>query len=261
MTLNLLDKIRSINYLLGNFHLNEDFLKSICEELGRLIVSNVYLYDNNGNIVCYSVHNEYYCEYNKGFLTSNSMPKEYMNLTKTLTGPMLNIYDSNPQCTSPEISNCIYDDRYTSIVPIFHSYEKIGAILLIRYNKPFTDEDQIICEHAFAIISLELARREIEEIKANSLEIASANIAFKSLSYSEIMVCREVFSQIKNKEGIIIANDIATDLFITRSIINNALKKLESAGIIVVKSLGVKGTYIKILNKNILINLENAPNN
>lgn len=261
MAIGLLNKIKSINYLLGNFHLNEDFLKNICEQLSKLVLANVYLYDNSGNIGCYSMHKNYYCEYNKDFLTSNSMPQEYMDITQTLTSPISNIYDSEPKCTCPGVDSCIYGNRYTSIVPIFYSYEKIGAILLIKYEQPFSDEDQIICEHAFAIISLELARKEIEEIKVNSYEIASANIAFNSLSYTEVMVCKEIFKIINNDEGIIIASEIAYNLYITRSIINNALNKLESAGIIVVKSLGVKGTYIKILNKNILDVLKKAPNN
>lgn len=261
MDIGLLNKIRSINYLLGNFHLNNEFLKTVCAQLSKLVLSNVYLYDNNGNILCYSTHENYYCEYNKDFLTSYSMPQEYMVITQTLTNPLLNIYESEPGCTCPEVNNCIYENRYTSIVPIFFSHEKVGAMLLIKYNEPFNDEDQIVCEHAFAIISLELARKEIEEIKINSYEIASANIAFNSLSYTEVTVCKEIFKIIDNNEGIIIASEIASNLFITRSIINNALNKLESAGIIVVKSLGVKGTFIRILNKNILNILKKAPNN
>ena len=39
---------------------------------------------------------------------------------------------------------------------------------------------------------------------------------------------------------------------ITRSVIVNALRKLESAGIIESKSLGMKGTYIKVLKEYFL---------
>lgn len=39
---------------------------------------------------------------------------------------------------------------------------------------------------------------------------------------------------------------------ITRSVIVNALRKLESAGVIESRSLGMKGTYIKVLNDKFL---------
>ena len=39
---------------------------------------------------------------------------------------------------------------------------------------------------------------------------------------------------------------------ITRSVIVNALRKFESAGVIESRSLGMKGTYIKVLNSALL---------
>jgi transcriptional pleiotropic repressor len=41
---------------------------------------------------------------------------------------------------------------------------------------------------------------------------------------------------------------VADDAGVTRSVIVNALRKLESAGIIESRSLGMKGTYIKVLS-------------
>ena len=38
---------------------------------------------------------------------------------------------------------------------------------------------------------------------------------------------------------------------ITRSVIVNALRKLESAGVIESRSLGMKGTFIKVKKKNL----------
>ena len=43
---------------------------------------------------------------------------------------------------------------------------------------------------------------------------------------------------------------------ITRSVIVNALRKLESAGVVEARSLGMKGTYIRILNDYLLEELE-----
>jgi transcriptional pleiotropic repressor len=48
-----------------------------------------------------------------------------------------------------------------------------------------------------------------------------------------------------------VASRIADRVGITRSVIVNALRKLESAGVIESKSLGMKGTYIRVLNDNL----------
>lgn len=44
------------------------------------------------------------------------------------------------------------------------------------------------------------------------------------------------------------ASKIADRVGITRSVIVNALRKFESAGVIESRSSGMKGTYIKVLN-------------
>ena len=45
-----------------------------------------------------------------------------------------------------------------------------------------------------------------------------------------------------------LASKIADRVGITRSVIVNALRKFESAGVIESRSSGMKGTYIKVLN-------------
>ena len=52
--------------------------------------------------------------------------------------------------------------------------------------------------------------------------------------------------------GLLVASKIADRAGITRSVIVNALRKLESAGVIETRSLGMKGTYIKILNDRLI---------
>ena len=58
-----------------------------------------------------------------------------------------------------------------------------------------------------------------------------------------------VFRKLKRKDGPVNASKIAYMLTITRSVIVNALRKLESAGVVEPKSQGMKGTHIKVLNE------------
>ena len=57
-------------------------------------------------------------------------------------------------------------------------------------------------------------------------------------------------------EGLLVASKIADSVGITRSVIVNALRKFESAGLIETKSLGMKGTYIRVKNEFLLDELK-----
>jgi transcriptional pleiotropic repressor len=59
---------------------------------------------------------------------------------------------------------------------------------------------------------------------------------------------QQIFAELDGTEGLLVASKIADRSGITRSVIVNALRKLESAGVIESRSLGMKGTHIKILN-------------
>jgi transcriptional pleiotropic repressor len=61
-----------------------------------------------------------------------------------------------------------------------------------------------------------------------------------------------IFEELNGEEGLLVASKIADQLGITRSVIVNALRKFESAGVIESRSLGMKGTYIKVKNPYLL---------
>ena len=50
--------------------------------------------------------------------------------------------------------------------------------------------------------------------------------------------------ELGGSEGIVVASRVADRVGVTRSVIVNALRKLESAGIIESRSLGMKGTFM-----------------
>jgi transcriptional pleiotropic repressor len=74
-------------------------------------------------------------------------------------------------------------------------------------------------------------------------------MAMRALSYSEVESVRHIISELGSSEGVVVASKVAYKAGVTRSVIVNALRKLESAGIIESRSLGMKGTYIKILSR------------
>ncbi|MDA8443062.1 MAG: GTP-sensing pleiotropic transcriptional regulator CodY, partial [Peptococcaceae bacterium] len=85
---------------------------------------------------------------------------------------------------------------------------------------------------------------------------AAVQIAMRTLSSSELEAVEHIFAELGGTEGLLVASKIADRVGITRSVIVNALRKFESAGVIESKSLGMKGTFIRVLNDYLLDELE-----
>jgi len=82
-----------------------------------------------------------------------------------------------------------------------------------------------------------------------SAQTEGAKTAIASLSFSELTLVLAVFSELKTGEGIIVAAKIAEKVEVPKTTAANALRKLEGAGMIEARSLGVKGMYIKVVNE------------
>ena len=119
---------------------------------------------------------------------------------------------------------------------------------MTRYAPPFNDEDLVLGEYGATVIGLEIQRRKSIEEEEEERQIAMVQMAIGTLSYSEIEAVQQIFAELDGEEGLLVASKIADRSGITRSVIVNALRKLESAGVIESRSLGMKGTRIKIIN-------------
>ena len=69
-----------------------------------------------------------------------------------------------------------------------------------------------------------------------------------------------MFAELDGTEGLLVASRIADNTGITRSVIVNALKKFDSAGVISTRSSGMKGTKIKVLNEAVFDELRKIDN-
>ena len=82
-----------------------------------------------------------------------------------------------------------------------------------------------------------------EENEEEKRKVAIVRSAINTLSYSELEAILHIFDELDGNEGILVASRIADRVGITRSVIVNALRKFESAGVIESRSSGMKGTY------------------
>lgn len=73
------------------------------------------------------------------------------------------------------------------------------------------------------------------------------------VSYSELKGIKVVIEALgDNDSGVVIASKLVGEAEVARSSIVNALKLLEVAGVVEARSLGMKGTYIKVLDRAVL---------
>lgn len=139
-----------------------------------------------------------------------------------------------------------------TVIPIRSKGSSLGALLLYHPGRDLENEQLILAETTSALAGMVLMQLTVDQEEEDTRNKELAAGAFDSLSYSEVEAIREILKNIDNNESIVVASKIADSLGITRSVIVNALRKFESAGVIESRSLGMKGTYIKVLNPYLL---------
>ena len=134
------------------------------------------------------------------------------------------------------------------IAPIDIAGERLGTLFIYKEEEQYLIDDIILCEYGATVVGLEMLRSVNEETAEESRKQQVVSSAISTLSFSEMEAIIHIFEELEGNEGILVASKIADRVGITRSVIVNALRKFESAGIIESRSSGMKGTYIKVLN-------------
>lgn len=135
-----------------------------------------------------------------------------------------------------------------TLVPVGSQAERMGFLICARETEDFSDEIPLLAEYAAALASVLMIRTASRKAETEARKKTVVQLALEVLSYSELEAVKYIFSEIEGNEGFLVASKLAAEYKLTRSVIVNALRKLESAGVIDARSLGMKGTYIKILN-------------
>lgn len=145
------------------------------------------------------------------------------------------------------------DGESITIVPIFGGDERLGTLVAVYADRPFADQDLLLAELGATMFGVEILRSHSAEREEENRKQEAAQVAVATLSYSEQEAIRHIFAELNGKnECLLVASKIADRVGITRSVIVNALRKLESAGVIESRSLGMKGTHIRVKNDRLV---------
>ncbi|OLN22796.1 transcriptional repressor CodY [Domibacillus antri] len=259
--MNLLDKTRKINKMLQNAAGKTVNFKEMAESLSEVIEANIFVLSRRGKLLGFGVNQQIENDRMKQMLVERQFPEQYTKNLFNLTETSSNL-DVNSEYTAFPVENKeLFQNGLTTIVPIVGAGERLGTLVLARLEEQFHDDDLILAEYGATVVGMEILREKAEEMQEEARSKAVVQMAISSLSYSELEAIEHIFEELDGKEGLLVASKIADRVGITRSVIVNALRKLESAGVIESRSLGMKGTYIKVLNDKFLMELEKLKSN
>jgi len=214
--------------------------KLLCE----FSTANVYLINREGKILGHSWISEYHSEEISNFIDKGYMPEVFVERMNQHRETILS-----------ETDGYLFDDagedapeKHMLYIPIYGAAERLGTLLLVRFFQPFAMRDLVLAEYLATLVGIEILHERTKNIEERSRERLIVQMAMRALSYSEVESVKHIISELGSFEGVVIASKVADRVGVTRSVIVNALRKLESAGIIESRSLGMKGTFIKVLS-------------
>lgn len=252
MSVRLLDKTRKINKLLHNNTAKVFSFNDICFVLSNALESNTIVISKKGKVLGkgdYLGENDDldWNDCQVGRFIDDTLNERLLNILSTKENVHLETLGFRKE------ANLLYN---VIVTPIEIASERLGTLFVYRKGEEYGIEDIILAEYGTAVIGLEMLRSLNEESAAEIRKMQIVKSAISTLSASELDAVQYIFEELGGNEGILVASKVADRVGITRSVIVNALRKLESAGVIESRSSGMKGTYIKIQNGLILDELK-----
>jgi len=253
MSVQLLDKTRKINKLLHNNSSSKVVFNDICDVLTDILDSNVLVVSKKGKVLggskCSDVpYLEELLEREIGKYIDDKLNERLLSVLST---------KENVNLQTLGFSVASSKGYQALVTPIDIAGERLGSLFIYKKNAIYEIDDIILSEYGTTVVGLEMLRSVNEESAEETRKEHIVQSAISTLSYSELEAIIHIFEELNGSEGILVASKIADRVGITRSVIVNALRKFESAGVIESRSSGMKGTYIKVVNDYVFTELDN----
>ncbi len=236
----VLEKNRVMHDMMRRATVDALDMQQVADQLHGLLQCGIYMIDKDGELL--------------GMKDSDNM--QMFSLTE-LEAQHCCIETMQWLFTSQQpVYNQLCGGNYCSILPVRNQFGQIGVLLCGQDTTICTEEQQMIMEYAATLVAVMMMRAANRKAETEARKKNVVQLALEVLSYSELEAVKYIFHEIDGNEGFLVASKLAEEYKLTRSVIVNALRKLESAGVIDARSLGMKGTYIKILNDYLYEELE-----
>ena len=245
----LLDKTRKISKLLHNNSESKVVFNDICSVMKEVLGSEVFVISRKGKLLGSSCL--------KGDSCGNHCVASLLGgcevgkfIDKSLNERFLSVLSTRENVN---LANIGFDfenaNTYHGVIaPVDIAGKRFASLFIYKAKGEYDIDDIILLEYGATVVGLEMVRAVKEEHDAKDRQEHMAHSAVDTLSATELKALGYVLEALDGDEGILVTSKIADKVGITRSVIVNAIRKLESAGIIESHSAGMKGTYIKIVN-------------
>ena len=236
-----------------NTRWSQEVFKDICKVLSEILLSNILVISKKGKVLgvglCPGVDEiEELIEDQVGGFVDRMLNERLLSILSTKENvnlATLGFAEENVK-------------KYQAIItPIDIAGERLGTLFIYKCDEQYDIDDIILSEYGTTVVGLEMMRSVNEENAEETRKVQIVKSAISTLSFSELEAITHIFEELDGNEGILVASKIADRVGITRSVIVNALRKFESAGVIESRSSGMKGTYIKVLNDVVFDELKN----
>lgn len=244
MSIQLLDKTRKINKLLHDNHSDRVVFNDFCQVLCGILESNILVISKKGKVLGMGFFDE---QCRVGDMLKNKVGAMIDNMLNERLLSVLSTKE-NVNLSTLGFSSDKVKDINALLVPIEIAGERLGTLFMYKKSSQYEIDDIILAEYGTNVVGLEMLRSVIDENEEEERKLSTVRSAISILSTSELDAIVKIFDELNGDEGILVASKIADSVGITRSVIVNALRKFESAGIIETRSAGMKGTYIRIVN-------------
>ncbi len=244
MSVQLLDKTRKINKLLHNNNSHKVIFNDICEVLSEILYSNILVISKKGKLLGISNWSSV------DEITELIVDSVGGHVDVMLNERLLSVLSTKENVNLATLGFAEENvKKYQAIIaPINIAGERLGTLFIYKSDSQYEIDDIILSEYGTTVVGLEMMRSVNEENAEENRKVQIVRSAIGTLSFSELEAISHIFEELDGNEGILVASKIADRVGITRSVIVNALRKFESAGVIESRSSGMKGTYIKVLN-------------
>ena len=246
MSREILNKIRKLNWVLSESTTGNLSYGDLSRILSEIIDANVYILDRAGTVIGVAYNKEADSSTYENEHGVERVPEQDNEKFLATTETAANLIGD----ALIPILGADYEqkEKYHTIIPVVCGGERLGTLLLARYIDSFEDEDLALCEYGATVVGLEIRRnQQLENARQRNMKIA-VDMAMETLSFSEKDALDKIMKSLEGEEGLIVTSKVASQYGLTNSVVVNALRKMGSAGLLESKSLGMKGTYIRIIN-------------
>ena len=176
-----------------------------------------------------------------------------MSTIKKLIGVFNQTTELQMEITNPSFNKSVFS--YYSYIVEYNNTPI--ANIIINNTDPNDDIKALI-----TLMGILITNKYYYDVMRNNAKSMAATEELRHiLSYTETVAVKNLFKDYELEpwaEKTLVTSKLADKIGITRSVIVNAIRKMEMTGIVHTQSLGMKGTAITVLNKDNLNKLLRA---